>query len=144
MLNGVRLGIDVGKVRIGVAKSDPAGILATPYATVQRDREGTEHINQIADIAKEVNAKVIYVGNPLSLSGNETESTRDALAVAAELTDAGFEVRLVDERLTTVTAQANLHASGKNVKKSRAVIDQSAATVLLQHALDIEKRNNGG
>lgn len=139
MYNGVRIGIDVGKARIGVAKSDTSGMLASPYDTVKRDLAGDSHIKEIIAIATEHEAKVIYIGHPVNLSGKVTLSTQDALDVADEISKLHPEVWLIDERLTTVTAQSRLGATGKNVKKSRAIIDQAAAAVLLQQALDIEK-----
>ncbi|MEO8907500.1 MAG: Holliday junction resolvase RuvX, partial [Microbacteriaceae bacterium] len=79
-------------------------------------------------------------GLPLSLAGAHTASTDDAVAFAGALADAiALPVRLVDERLSTVSAQSALRASGRNAKNSRSVIDQAAATVILQQALDLER-----
>ena len=103
MRGGVRLGIDVGKARIGVARSDHHGMLSTPVATVPRD-DGS--VPEIVRIAAEVEAMELIVGLPLSLSGERTASTQDAIAFAAQLAGAtGLPVRLVDERLSTVSAQ---------------------------------------
>lgn len=139
MQTGVRIGIDVGKVRIGIAKSDPTGFLASPLETVKRDNAEGTHIRRIIDIANEYAAKVIYVGDPINLKGEKTLSTEDANLVAADISKLFHEVRLIDERLSTVTAQSKLGAGGKNVKSARAVIDQAAAAILLQQALDIER-----
>ena len=139
MRNGVRIGVDVGTVRIGVGRSDPSGSLASPLETVARDSDGGD-IARILRIAAESEAIEIVVGHPLALSGRPSASTRDAVAFAERLA-AGTElpVRLVDERLSTVTASGALRAGGKRAKKQRAIIDRSAATVILQHALETER-----
>ena len=117
MRHGVRLGLDVGKVRIGVAGSDPGGLIATPVATVAR---GTGDVAQILTIAAEYAALELIVGLPLALSGRHTASTDDAVAFATTLAAAGgIPVRMVDERLSTVSAQRGLRASGRTVKRSR-------------------------
>ncbi|WP_144712169.1 Holliday junction resolvase RuvX [Curtobacterium pusillum] len=134
--SGRRLGVDVGRARIGVAVCDRDGLLATPVETVPR-RDGDD-VRRIAAIADEYDVLEIVVGLPLSMSGGDTPSTADARAFA-ELLAEHRPVRLVDERLSTVTAQRGLHQAGKNTKKSRAVIDQAAAVIILQHALDHER-----
>lgn len=137
MRAGVRIGIDVGTARIGVATSDREGLLATPVETVARD---SESISRLAQLVSELSAMEIVVGLPLALSGRETASTADARAVAADIAAATtVPVRLVDERLSTVSAQSALHRSGRNTKSSRSVIDQVAAVIILQHALDFER-----
>lgn len=134
---GVRLGIDVGKARVGVARCDPDGMLATPLETVPR--EGRP-IARILELAEELSAMELVVGLPLNLSGADTPSTADARQFAAELAAAsGAPVRLVDERLSTVSAHAALRGSGRSQRSSRSIIDQVAAVVLLQQAIDIEK-----
>jgi putative Holliday junction resolvase len=134
---GARLGIDVGTVRIGVARSDSGAILATPLGTVPR-AEGA--INEILCMLYDVEAVEIIVGLPLALSGSRTASTQDAIDFAQQLAAATeIPVRLVDERLSTVSAQQALHSTGKNSQKSRPIIDQVAATIILQHALDVER-----
>lgn len=138
MRSGVRVGIDVGTVRIGIARSDRDGLLATPVETVDRTAENP--IVQIVQIVQELDAVEIIVGLPLSLGGGTTASTEDALVVAREVASAiDVPVRLVDERLTTVSAHSALRASGKKQKQTRAVIDQVAAVMILQHALDTER-----
>jgi len=137
--HGVRIGVDVGKVRIGVARCDPSGLLATPLQTVARTKDGSD-VAHIAALAIEYDAIEIVVGLPLALSGRQTASTEDALGFASGLASAvQAPVRMVDERLSTVTAQAGLKASGRTTKNSRGVVDQAAATVILQHALDAER-----
>jgi putative Holliday junction resolvase len=137
MRSGVRLGIDVGKVRIGVARSDPHGMLATPVATVPR---GEGDLAELRRIAGELEAVEIIVGLPLALSGRETASTDDAKGFAHSLAGTvEYPVRLVDERLSTVSAQRALQSSGRTSRSSRPVIDQVAAVIILQHALDVER-----
>jgi putative Holliday junction resolvase len=136
---GVRLGIDVGKVRIGVSRSDPHGMLATPVETVARSDDSADR-RRISEIAGELGAFEVIVGLPLALSGAHTASTADAVGFAEKLAaELGLPVRLVDERLSTVSAASALRASGRNSKKARPVVDQVAATIILQHALDAER-----
>lgn len=134
--SGRRLGVDVGRARIGVAVCDRDGLLATPVETVRR-HEATD-LRRIREIADEYDVFEVVVGLPLSMSGGDTASTEDARVFAARIAE-HRPVRLVDERLSTVTAQRGLHQAGKNTKKSRAVIDQAAAVIILQHALDHER-----
>lgn len=134
---GVRIGVDVGKVRIGVARCDPHAMLATPVSTVAR---GDGDVAAIVEVAAELEAIEVVVGLPLSLSGARTASTEDAVGFAGRLAAAlTVPVRLVDERLSTVTAGQALRASGRNSRTSRSVIDQVAAVIILQHALDFER-----
>jgi len=134
---GARLGVDVGKARVGVARCDPDGLLAVPVETVARSEASAA---RIAEIAVEHHAMELLVGLPVSLSGNETSSTDDARVFAAELAEAtGLPVRLVDERLSTVSAHAALRDSGRSQRSSRRIVDQVAAVVLLQQAIDVEK-----
>lgn len=135
MRPGVRLGVDVGTVRIGVSRSDYHGMLATPVETVLR---GDGDIARVLTIAAELDAVEIVVGLPRALSGRETASTADARSFARALA-AHAPVRLVDERLSTVSANAAIRVSGKTQKQSRPVIDQVAAVIILQHALDHER-----
>jgi putative Holliday junction resolvase len=135
---GVRLGIDPGDARIGVASSDPDGILATPVETVPR---GAGDLDRICALADEHDADVVYVGLPRSLGGGEGPAAgrvrEFAQELAARLTPR--QLRLVDERLTTVTAEAVLRDRGKKGRKRRAVVDQAAAVVILQGAIDTER-----
>ncbi len=134
---GARLGVDVGKARVGVARCDPDGLLATPVETVQRDGRP---IARIVELAQEWSAIELVVGLPLNLSGADTPSTADARQFAAELAAASnTPVRLFDERLSTVSAHAALRDSGRSQRSSRSIVDQVAAVVLLQQAIDIEK-----
>jgi putative Holliday junction resolvase len=136
---GIRLGIDVGKARIGVARCDPHGMLATPVETVARRGDGSD-VARIVELATEYEVLEVLVGLPLALSGRPTASTDDARGFAARLAAAlPVGVRLVDERLSTVSAHSALRASGRSQKSSRTIVDQVAAVVILQHALDSER-----
>ncbi len=137
MRPGVRLGVDVGRARVGLARSDRDGLLATPVATLPR---AEAHAAAFRDLVGEYEPVEIVVGLPLSLSGADTPSTTDAREFAAAL--AGWvevPVRLVDERMSTVTAQRQLRDAGRRAKGSRPVIDQVAAVIILQNALDSER-----
>ncbi len=134
---GVRLGVDVGKARVGVARCDRDALLAVPIETVPRTDAAPA---RIAELAAEYDAFEILVGLPIGLSGQETASTADARDFARELrAAAGRPVRLVDERLSTVSAHAALRSSGRSQRSSRSIVDQVAAVVLLQQAIDVEK-----
>jgi putative Holliday junction resolvase len=140
MRSGVRVGVDVGKVRIGISRSDNHGMLATPVETVARDTDGQVDVARIAGIVAELEAIEVVVGLPLALSGAHTASTDDAVRFAEALSrNLPVPVRLVDERLSTVSAQSALRASGRKAKTQRPVVDQVAATIILQHALDSER-----
>jgi putative pre-16S rRNA nuclease len=135
---GVRLGIDPGDARIGVARCDPSGIIATPVETVRR---GKGDLSRIAAIAAEEGAVEVVVGLPRSLQGGEGPAAAKvrqfATALARRL--APVPVRLVDERLTTVSAEAMLRDRGRKGRGRRAVVDQAAAVLILQTALDSER-----
>jgi putative Holliday junction resolvase len=136
--HGVRLGIDPGDARIGVASSDPTGFLATPLETVRR---GRGDVRRIARLAAEKEAVEVVVGLPRSLSGAEGPAAAKVRAWAGALARAlaPLPVRLVDERLTTFSAEAMLRDRGVKGRARRAVVDQAAAVVILQHALDAER-----
>ncbi|MDE0545537.1 Holliday junction resolvase RuvX [Microbacterium sp. C7(2022)] len=134
---GVRIGVDVGRARVGVARCDPDGLLATPVETVPRDDQA---IARVISLAQEHAATEILVGLPLNMRGEDTPSTTDAREFAAGVAAASdLPVRLVDERLSTVSAHAALRSSGRSQRSSRNIVDQVAAVVLLQQALDVEK-----
>ena len=139
MRPGVRLGVDVGTVRVGLSRCDPEGLIATPLETVHR--KSRDAASQVLAAADEVGAIELVVGLPVALSGGQTASTRDARAFAEEL--AALErlpVRLVDERLSTVSAHSQLRAAGKRSRSFTPIVDQAAATIILQHALDVERQ----
>ena len=142
---GVRLGVDVGSVRVGVAASDPSGLLATPVRTVPRDPAvDAEHpgdLLELAGLVAEVTAIEVVVGLPRTLAGEEGAAAQTARTYAGRLAEqiAPVPVRLVDERLTTVDAHRSLRESGVDGRKHRAVVDQAAAVLILQAALDAER-----
>lgn len=136
---GARLGVDVGQARIGVARSDPDGLIATPVETIAR--QSGDPVARVVALAAEHGAIEIVIGLPLNLRGEDTASTRDARDFARAVGAASaLPVRLVDERLSTVSAHAALRDSGRSQRSSRRIVDQVAAVVLLQQALDVEKR----
>ncbi|MEC3918182.1 Holliday junction resolvase RuvX [Nocardia sp. CDC160] len=140
---GRRLGIDVGSVRIGVASSDPDGLLATPVETVARAKKvapGTlaPDLSRIAEIVREYEAVEVIVGLPRTLRGESGSSAKLAATFAGRLRTliAPVPVRLSDERLTTVSAARALRDSGVRARGQRQVIDQAAAVSILQGWLD--------
>jgi putative Holliday junction resolvase len=143
---GVRLGVDVGTVRVGVALSDPDGILATPVTTLARVPDTRPaptdpDVRALVDLVREHAAVGVVVGLPRSLSGDEGPSAALARAYAAVVAAcvAPVRVRLVDERLTSVDAHRALRESGVAGRRQRAVVDQAAAVLILQSALDTER-----
>lgn len=149
MRRGVRLGVDVGDVRIGVAACDPSGLIATPVETVRR---GEGDLARLRDLVVEHEAVEVVVGLPRSLSGGEGPAAVKVRAFAAELAAAlepwpvthleeteDSRVRLVDERLSTVAAESVLREQGRKGPRRRAVVDQAAAVIILQNALDTER-----
>ncbi|UDY22166.1 Holliday junction resolvase RuvX [Nocardioides sp. Kera G14] len=142
MRHGVRLGLDPGDARIGVARSDPTGFLATPVETVKRGRGDLQRIKQILrEIEEESTLLEVVVGLPRSLKGGENPATAKVREFAAQLGRrvAPVPVRLVDERLTTVSAESMLREQGRKGQDRRSVVDQAAAVLILQHALDTER-----
>jgi putative Holliday junction resolvase len=135
---GVRLAVDVGTVRVGVARSDPTGLLAVPVETVRR---GEGDLDRLAALAEEYEVLEVVVGLPISLSGKEGPAAGAAREFAGALAGrvAPVPVRLVDERLSSVSAQQAFHATGVDTKAARGRLDQAAAVVILQSALDVER-----
>lgn len=140
MRRGRRLAIDVGDARIGVASCDPDGILATPVETVPGRDVPAAH-RRLRQLVEEYEPIEVVVGLPRSLKGGEGPAAVKVRGFARELARviAPVPVRLVDERMTTVTAGQSLRASGVRSRKGRAVIDQAAAVVILQQALESER-----
>lgn len=140
--SGARLAVDLGDVRIGIARCDPDGVLATPVETLRR---GFGDLDRIVALAVEHEVIEVVVGQPTSLSGRLGPAARKTLEFATELATAlaarqvAVSVRLVDERLTTVSAERVLRDRGKKGARRRAIIDQAAAVVILQHAIDAER-----
>ncbi|MFM6980783.1 MAG: Holliday junction resolvase RuvX [Micrococcales bacterium] len=137
---GRRLGVDVGKVRIGLAVSDLHGILASPLATVVRAESLSETAERILKETADFELLEIYAGLPIGMQGQHTASTQDAIDVMAELARVcNCEIRFIDERLTTVSASANLRQHGISSKNQRQIIDQEAAVLILENALNQER-----
>lgn len=143
---GVWFAVDVGTVRVGVARSDPRGVLAVPVETLRRDRRRHTDLDRLLALGAEYDAVGYVIGLPRTLAGREGPS----VAMAREFGDALGErlaaapdgpqdvvVEYLDERLTTVSAQRKLSAGGIRGPAGRAVIDQVAAVELLQHWLDL-------
>nr|WP_246222497.1 Holliday junction resolvase RuvX [Phytoactinopolyspora limicola] len=132
------MGIDVGRVRIGVAASDPGGVLATPVETVRR---GRGDLARLAALASEREVVEVVVGLPRTLRGDEGLAATEVRAFATELAlyVAPCPVRLVDERMTTSVATRHRQAGGVSSREGRRTIDQAAAMVILQDALDMER-----
>lgn len=144
---GVRLGVDVGQVRVGVAACDPDGILATPLATLARDgTAGDEAVpSDMSEIARLVGAHgvvEVVVGLPVTLAGREGPAAAQARAYARRLAPliAPVPVRLTDERMSTVVATRRLSERGVRGRRQRKVVDQAAAVEILQGWLDGQRR----
>jgi putative Holliday junction resolvase len=140
MRRGRRIAVDVGDARIGVASCDPDGVLATPVETVP-GRDVPAALRRLSAIVGEYEPIEVVIGLPRSLSGSEGPAAAKVRAFAQEVAKiiSPVPVRLVDERMTTVTATHGLRASGVRAKKGRAVVDQAAAVVILQSALEAER-----
>ncbi len=136
--SGVRLGVDVGSVRVGVARSDPGGVLASPLEMIAHSRTD---IDRLAKLVTGHDALEVIVGLPTTLAGREGPAAAAARQVASALAAriAPVPVRLFDERFTTTTAHAVLRQGGKDSRARRQIVDQAAAAVLLQAALDAER-----
>jgi putative holliday junction resolvase len=134
---GVRVAVDLGDVRIGVAACDADGVLAFPVSTV---RAGADEIPALLEVVAEYGPIEVLVGLPRSLAGGEGPSAVLARERAGRLARAvGVPVRLVDERLSTVTAAHRLRASGRKAREQRGVIDAAAAAAILEQALALER-----
>ena len=140
----VRMGVDVGKVRVGVALTDPGCVLATPHQTLARDSNPRKafDVKIITRLCEERDVRTVYVGLPRSLDGGENRSTQMAREYAASLLrrlgsrGCTTSVRLVDERLSTVTAHQSLLDSGVSRRHHMDRVDQAAAVTFLQTAVD--------
>lgn len=136
---GVRIAVDFGTVRVGVAKSDPAGKIALPLTTITGDELAVEKLVQLTTNEA---AEVVYVGLPLNLKGQVTQSAKKALSFAEELSRkiAPIPVLMIDERFTSITATKQLQDAGLTSRQSRGLVDQVSALGLLEQALQIEDR----
>ena len=134
---GVRVGIDWGDARIGVARCDPDGVLATPYATV---RAGERELDDLLAVLAELEPLEVVVGLPTTLAGTEGPAAAKVRQRAAGLAArTPVPVRLVDERLTTVEVSRRMREGGRKAKAQRSVIDAAAAAAILEHALGVER-----
>ncbi|WP_275451096.1 Holliday junction resolvase RuvX [Arthrobacter sp. H5] len=137
--------MDVGMVRVGVAASDADGLMAMPVHTVRRDPKKNSDLRLLVRDIRDRAAVEVFVGLPRNLSGSESASSRMARDYAFLLADAlakaGMDVpvRLVDERLSTVSAHRSLRQAGLNTREHRKVVDQVAAVEILQHAIDMQR-----
>ncbi len=145
------LGVDLGARRIGLALSDPLGVLAGPLAVLERTGDRAADHTAILRAATENEAGRVVVGIPLSLStgrpGPAAQATLDEVAELADQAaalDPPVPVETYDERLTTVTAQRSLATGGVRAKDRRAVVDKVAAAVMLQAWLDGQPRSGHG
>ena len=137
MRPGVRIGLDPGSVRIGVAVSDDAGVLATPRDALPG---GSESFEGVASLVQELAPLEIVIGVPLSMTGVEGPSAHSTREWATRLAGhIDVDVRLVDERLSTVQAQRSYREQGRSTRSTRDRIDSAAAAVVLQFALDAER-----
>lgn len=135
------LALDVGSKRIGVAVSDELGLTAQPVMTLERRRNTREDLRSIARLARRFGVVGIVVGNPLHISGEESPRSTRTQALAAELGEiTGLPMHLWDERLTSHEAHQILYQAGKARQEHRAVVDQVAATLILQSFLDEQAR----
>jgi putative Holliday junction resolvase len=131
------LGLDVGSKRIGVAVSDELGLTAQPVLTLLRRRNAREDVRSLARLARRFSVAAIVVGNPLHLSGQKSPRSESTRALAAELGEfTGVPIHLWDERMTTREAHQILYQAGRPRQDHRRVVDQVAATLILQSFLD--------
>jgi putative Holliday junction resolvase len=139
-MRGRRIAFDYGDVRIGVAVSDPDGILASPLTTLQA--QGSSLLAQIKEIFDEYEPVKIFVGEPKHMSGERGESSTKASLFGNLLTsNFSVEVTYVDERLSSVSASRKLKDAGLTTRESKQVIDAMAAVAILEQGLAIEKNS---
>lgn len=134
------LGLDVGNRRIGVAVSDELGLTAQPVLTLERKRShgsiARDDLRSLARLCRRFGVTGIVVGNPLHLSGEDSPQASRTRAFAAELGElTGLPIHLWDERLTTAEAHRRLYQAGHPRQKHRSIVDQVAATLILQEFL---------
>ncbi|MFA5342166.1 MAG: Holliday junction resolvase RuvX [Clostridia bacterium] len=135
------LGIDYGEKRIGVAKSDPLGLLAQGITTIEWFKDINKPLNILYDMAKEFKANSIVIGLPLNMDDTEGEKAVKVRDFASQLEQkCQIPVVLYDERLSTVEAHDIIHMQGKKTGKDKKRIDMVAACVILQSYLDNKKK----
>ena len=131
------VGIDLGSKRVGVAVSDPSGVLASPHSVIQRGGSHAEDHRRIAAVVEEYEAGAVVVGHPLSLDGSRGPAARLVEAEVEELREVlDVPVELYDERFSTVTADRSMMERDMRAEARRKVVDKVAAAVLLQGWLD--------
>jgi len=141
---GIRIGLDVGSVRVGVARTDPDGILAVPVATVKRSSANLD-VDEIVAIIAEYEPLELVVGRPIGLAGAHGPAVQAATDYARHIRDAlsgnqmELPIRLIDERMSTMQATRQLQSAGRDSRKGRNVIDQAAAVIIVQQAIDQER-----
>lgn len=131
------LGVDLGEKRIGIAVSDSNGKVATPLQVIIRSKSIKQDHKKICDLVDEWEADIVVVGMPYSLNGSKGLAAKTVEKEVKELSSAlEVPVATQDERLTTAMAAKELAIQGLDSKKQRKVIDQVAASVILQSWLD--------
>lgn len=138
---GRALGVDAGTVRVGLAVSDPDGVVATPLDTVPAGDDVGRLGARIAARARAEGCETVVVGLPRAMSGRDTASTRSARALVDALRSHGVTVEVWDERLSSVEAERALLAAGRRRDRRRDERDRVAATIILQGWLDARRRN---
>ena len=128
------LGIDHGEARIGIAATDPLGILAHPVETIDVRKTGSDPLERIAALAAQRNIRTLVVGLPVRIDGTEGSAAAKVRAFGEKLAARvpGIPLVYVDEAYTTMDAAAKLHEAGRNAKRQKAVIDQAAAVGILE------------
>jgi putative Holliday junction resolvase len=138
------LGLDVGNRRIGVAVSDELGLTAQPVLTLERKRNTRDDLRSLARLCRRFGVAGIVVGNPTHLSGEQSPQAAKTQAFAGALAElTGLPIHLWDERLTTHEAHRILYEAGHERQTHRRVVDQVAATLILQEFLEKQGRGNG-
>ena len=137
---GSRIGIDYGTVRIGIAKTDPAAKIAIPLTTILVSET---YLTELVNLITDENPQCVYIGLPLSLKGEVTKSAEAALALASKISEKLPEltIRMIDERFTSKTANAQLQQAGLTTRETKGLVDQTAALAMLTHALEIETKS---
>lgn len=134
------MAVDVGKARLGVAVCDTEAILSSPLDSLKRAPETSQTVAELVQLANLHEVIEIYVGDPLSLNGQETNSTHDSRSIALELSGSlSIPVRMIDERFTTVSAANKLRAAGVSSKEAKSIIDSASAVEILESAISFEK-----
>lgn len=137
----------MGQARIGIARSDPQATMAVPVETIHLSgklapKTKLDPFVRISELVVEYEVVEIIVGSPVSLSGKSGPAAQLAQEFANKLADevGTTTVRLVDERFSTVQAQRNLNEVGISTRQARSKIDQAAAVIILEQALELESR----